>query len=202
MVVRMKELEQAGPYLVPAEFMFGADFTHSSMSFPFIPRKLTAKRNPNVSTPTVVPPQLPSNPQSQSNAISKGKEKAHVGPAPEECAALFCLALSEYALWSDPDLRMKLSSTEEDQPCQCARNVRSKRVRLTLEQTSHYTICSIMRKYFLLYVLCHRRCLSSTSKLCCLMLLTSGSWSLLHLPGSIRADRVPPPIKQVVMKCD
>lgn len=83
-----------------------------SMSFPFIPRTV-AKRNGPQNATVKVKTTLGSLPTtSQPNASSKGKEKAPEGPSAEECAILFRLALSEYALWMDSDLRMKLD--EED----------------------------------------------------------------------------------------
>ena len=96
----------------------GTESTHRfrtlHMSFPFLPRTV-AKRNPtNVNVAKVNAPLGSVPTTSQSNTPSKGKEKAPEGPSTEECAILVSLALSEYALWGDPDLRMKL---DEDDGC-------------------------------------------------------------------------------------
>lgn len=78
------------------------------MSFPFVPRTVAKRKAAHNATVKVntLSGSLPAT--SQPNASSKGKEKAPEGPSAEECAILFSLALSEYALWKDSDLRMKL----------------------------------------------------------------------------------------------
>ena len=81
-------------------------FAH--MSFPFLPRTVAKRKPTNVSAVKVNAPLGSVPTTSQPNASSKGKEKVPDGPSAEECAILVGLALSEYALWEDPDLRMKL----------------------------------------------------------------------------------------------
>ncbi|KAJ3532946.1 hypothetical protein NMY22_g7542 [Coprinellus aureogranulatus] len=79
------------------------------MSFAFVPRALTKRKATHDAAAVKVNAlSAPVPTTSQPTASSKGKEKASEGPSAEECAILFRLALSEYALWKDSDLRMKL----------------------------------------------------------------------------------------------
>ncbi|KAF5324654.1 hypothetical protein D9611_004386 [Ephemerocybe angulata] len=83
------------------------------MSLAFVPRKL-AKKTATGSKAAALPEAKPAVSAPAADTSAKGKEKAPAGPSAEECATLFCLALSDYALWADSDLRMKLSGSSEE----------------------------------------------------------------------------------------
>lgn len=104
------------------------NLTITSM-LPFVPRKVAKKLPPKTPSgnlqkdpqsvgpsSSAAPPAatLPSAPEQHVIANQKGKEKASPPMlAGEECAALFALSLSDYALWSSPDLRRVIETSND-----------------------------------------------------------------------------------------
>ncbi|PSR92236.1 hypothetical protein PHLCEN_2v4766 [Hermanssonia centrifuga] len=93
--------------------------------FPFVPRKVTTK-SLNAKATSAVTQQTKATPhhllapdvqEPTRTRTDKGKAKeTSSGPSDEDYAGLLSLSLSDYTLWSDPDLRRTIECTEEQSP--------------------------------------------------------------------------------------
>ncbi len=112
----------------------------SSSSYQFLPRKLI-KRKPNGSAdanqPTSKPP-VPHTPLPvASTAVTDSQKQKNLRD--EHIAIWVNLAMSDYAVWSDPDLRRALDSGDDGLESNCERWVHHRRSAIVTRLITRYS---------------------------------------------------------------